>query len=114
MDRPIDGSYGGGWLISDEIPRLDAAVMMGTLGGVATSYAALLLFVGTLRDRPGVSLFVAFGLALLFTMGALLAFLIEMLLASRGLRDQANDANHRRDARTRPGRTGEPIRDASG
>jgi hypothetical protein len=44
--------------------------MMGTLGGVATSCAALLLFVGTLRDRPGVSLFVAFGLALLFTMGA--------------------------------------------
>ena len=38
---------------------LDAAVMMGTLGGVATSCAALLLFVGTLRDRPGVSLFVA-------------------------------------------------------
>ena len=70
---------------------LDAAVMMGTLGGVATSCAALLLFVGTLRDRPGVSLFVAFGLALLFTMDA--AFLIEMLLASRGLRDQANCAN---------------------
>jgi cytochrome c biogenesis protein CcdA len=70
---------------------LDVAVMMGTLGGVATSCAALLLFVGTLRDRPGVSLFVAFGLALLFTMGALVAFLIEMLLASRGLRDQANE-----------------------
>ena len=34
----------------------------------------------------------AFGLALLFTMGALVAFLIEMLLASRGLRDQANYA----------------------
>jgi Protein of unknown function (DUF2721) len=72
---------------------LDAAVRMGTLGGVATSCAALLLFVGTLRDRPGVSLFVAFGWALLFTMGALVAFLIEMLLASRGLRDQANYAN---------------------
>jgi Protein of unknown function (DUF2721) len=72
---------------------LDVAVMMGTLGGVATSCAALLLFVGSLRDRPGVSLFVAFGLALLFTMGALVAFLIEMLLASRGLRDQANYAN---------------------
>ena len=72
---------------------LDAAVMMGTLGGVATSCAALLLFVGSLRDRPGASLFVAFGLALLFTMGALGAFLIEMLLASRGLRDQANCAN---------------------
>jgi hypothetical protein len=46
---------------------LDAAVMMGTLGGVATSCAGLLLFVGTL--------------------------LIEMLLASRGLRDQADYAN---------------------
>jgi cytochrome c biogenesis protein CcdA len=74
---------------------LDVAVMMGTLGGVATSCAGLLLFVGTLRDRPGVALFVAFGLALLFTMGALLAFLIEMLLASRGLRDQANSADER-------------------
>jgi hypothetical protein len=67
--------------------------MMGTLAGVATSCAALLLFVGSLRDRPGVSLFVAFGLALLFTMGALIAYLIEMLLASRGLRDQADDAS---------------------
>jgi hypothetical protein len=72
---------------------LDAAVMMETLGGVATSCAPLLLFVGALRDRPGVSLFVAFGLALLFTMGALVAFLIEMLRASRGLCDQANYPN---------------------
>jgi hypothetical protein len=72
---------------------LDAAVIMGTLGGVATSCAGLFLFVGTLRDRPGMALFVAFGLALLFTMGALVAFLIEMLLASRGLRDQANSAD---------------------
>ena len=63
---------------------LDAAVMMGTLGGVATSCAGLLLFVGTLRDRPGVALFVAFGLALLFTV-RLVAFLIEMLARqSRG------------------------------
>jgi cytochrome c biogenesis protein CcdA len=76
---------------------LDAAVMMGTLGGVATSCAGLLLFVGTLRDRPGAALFVAFGLALLFTMGALIAFLIEMLLASRGLRDQANIATEAED-----------------
>ena len=72
---------------------LDAAVIMGTLGGVATSCAGLFLFVGTLRDRPGAALFVAFGLALLFTMGALVAFLIEMLLASRGLRDQADRAD---------------------
>ena len=86
---------------------LDAAVMMGTLGGVATSCAALLLFVGTLRDRPGVSLFVAFGLALLFTMGALVAFLIEMLLASRWVtRSGELRERGRRDARgTRRGRS---------
>ncbi|MGC2306474.1 MAG: hypothetical protein WA447_24380, partial [Candidatus Binatus sp.] len=72
---------------------VDRGVRVWELGGVATSCAGLLLFVGTLRDQPGVSLFVAFGLALLFTMGALVAFLIEMLLASRGLRDQADYAN---------------------
>ena len=33
------------------------------------------------------------GLALLFTIGALAAFLIEMLLASRALRNQANYAS---------------------
>ena len=72
---------------------LDVAVMMATLGGAATSIAALLLFVGTLRDRTGVSLFVAFGLALVFTVGALGAFLIEMLLASHGIRDLATKAD---------------------
>ena len=93
---------------------LDAAVMMGTLGGVATSCAALLLFVGTLRDRPGVSLFVAFGLALLFTMGALGAFLIEMLLASRGLRYQANCTNAAGEAHEHAAEgVGEPTRGKS-
>jgi len=72
---------------------LDAAVMLGTLGGAATCLAALLLFVGTLRDQTGVSLFIAFGLALLFTMGALAAFLFEMLLASRGIRDHISNAD---------------------
>jgi hypothetical protein len=81
---------------------LDAAVMMGTLGGIATSFAALLLFVGTLRDRAGISLFVAFGFALLFTMGALLAFLIEMLLASA-------ESGIWRSARPRGGDAAEPF-----
>jgi hypothetical protein len=58
----------------------------------------MLLFVGTLRDQAGISLFVAFGFALLFTMGALLAFLIEMLLASRGIRDLAASASEEGDA----------------
>jgi hypothetical protein len=68
---------------------LDAAVIMATLGGVSTSLAALTLFVDVLREHAGVSLFIAFGLALLMTMGALVAFLFEMLLASRGIRHEA-------------------------
>jgi hypothetical protein len=68
---------------------LDLAVILATLGGVLTSAAALLLFVDVLRDNAGVSLFVAFGLALIMTIGALVCFLIEMLLASRGVRREA-------------------------
>jgi Protein of unknown function (DUF2721) len=86
---------------------LDAAVMLATLGGIATCFAAMLLFVGTLRDKAGASLFVAFGFALLFTMGALLAFLIEMLLASRGIRDIAASA-------AEEGEAAEPFHDEEG
>jgi hypothetical protein len=78
---------------------LDAAVMSGTLGGAATCLAALFLFVGTLREETGVGvLFVSFGLALLFTVGALVAFLIEMLLAGRGIRDRVAKADQVGDA----------------
>jgi hypothetical protein len=52
-------------------------------------------------------LFIAFGFALLFTIGALVAFLIEMLLASRGIRDLAASASEAGDA-------GEPLRDEAG
>ena len=81
---------------------LDIAVMLGTLGGAATCLAALLLFVGTLREQAGISMFVAFGLALLFTVGALVAFLAEMLLASRGIRIEVAKADE-------PGETPEPL-----
>jgi hypothetical protein len=78
---------------------LDAAVMSGTLGGAATCLAALFLFVGTLREETGVGvLFVSFGLALLFTVGALAAFLTEMLLAGRGIRDRVAKADQAGDA----------------
>jgi hypothetical protein len=69
---------------------LDVAVILATLGGVLTSAAALLLFVDTLRKNAGAALFVAFGLALLMTIGALLCFLLEMLLASKGIRKEAS------------------------
>ena len=66
---------------------LDAAVVLGALAGVSTSTAALLLFVGTLRNGAGSTLmFLAFGGALVFTIGALAFFLLEMLMASRGIR----------------------------
>jgi hypothetical protein len=78
---------------------LDFAVMLGTLGGAATCLAALFLFVGTLRDETGVGvLFVSFGLALLFTVGALAAFLIEVLLAGHGIRERVAKADEIADA----------------
>jgi hypothetical protein len=66
---------------------LDVAVILGTVGGGATCAAAFALFVGALRNTivAGV-LFLCFGLALVCTIGALTAFLMEMLIASRGLR----------------------------
>ena len=87
---------------------LDAAVIMATLGGVSTSVAALLLFVDVLREHAGISLFVAFGLALLMTMGALVAFLFEMLLASRGIRHEAAKSSEESE----PGEAPEPPHEA--
>ena len=69
---------------------LDAAVVLGTIGGAATCAAAMALFVGTLRDRSAASvLFALFGLALLCTIAALAFFLIEILMAGNSLRAQA-------------------------
>jgi hypothetical protein len=68
---------------------LDFAVILAALGGMSTLLAAGLLFVDGLRDSAGAALFVAFGAALLLTIGALTGFLLEMLLASGGIRHQA-------------------------
>ena len=69
---------------------LDAAVVLGALAGGATSSATLVLFLGALRNNTVVSaLFILFGLAIVFTIGALAAFVTEMLMASRGLRSAA-------------------------
>ena len=73
---------------------LDAAVILAAAGGGATCLAALLLFVGTLRDQTGADfLFASFGLALLCTAGALTAFLVEVLIASHGIRDRVAAAS---------------------
>ncbi|MDQ1422330.1 MAG: hypothetical protein QOJ52_4292 [Acidimicrobiaceae bacterium] len=66
---------------------LDIAVVLGAAGGIGTCAATLVLFVGALRDRlAGSVLFLLFAGGLVCTVGALAAFLIEMLMASRGLR----------------------------
>lgn len=78
---------------------LDTAVVLGALGGVATCAAALVLFLGSLRDATVASaLFLVFGLALVATIGALAAFVFEMLLASRGLRAEAASRGQDADA----------------
>ena len=66
---------------------LDVAVVLATIAGVATSGAALVLFVGALGAAVVRSmLFVLFGGALLFAIAALFAFAVEMMMAGRGLR----------------------------
>jgi Protein of unknown function (DUF2721) len=76
---------------------LDVAVVLGVFAGVATCAATLVLFIGALRDSTLASLlFALFGLAILSTLGALIAFVLEMLMASRGLR--AEVAQRRRSA----------------
>lgn len=68
---------------------LDAAVVLAALGGGFTCLAALILFVGALRDsRVTIALFASFGAAIGSTMVAILAFVLELLLASRGLREK--------------------------
>ena len=68
---------------------LDIAVVLGALGGALTCLAALLLFLGSLRNTGvATALIASFGLALASTIGAVGAFLVEMLLSSRGLREE--------------------------
>jgi hypothetical protein len=66
---------------------LDVAVVLATIGGAATCAAALVLFLGALRDAEfRAVLFGLFGGALVFTIIALVTFAIEMVMAGRGLR----------------------------
>ena len=74
---------------------LDLAVILAALAGVSTLLSAALLFVGDLRDKASVALFFTFGFALLAAVGALTAFMVEMMLASVGIRDEAANSARR-------------------
>jgi uncharacterized protein DUF2721 len=68
---------------------LDAAVLFGGLGGAATCGAAFVLFLGSSRGSGvGAWLFGLFGVALGCTVVALMAFLIDSLMAWHGLRKE--------------------------
>ena len=68
---------------------LDTSVVMGATGGVSTCGAALALFLSSLRDAAIANWLVAlFGSALVFTVVALVAFLVDGLLAWHGLRQE--------------------------
>ena len=66
---------------------LDAAVILGSLGGASTCGAVLTMFYGALHGGVAANwLYGFFGLAILCTIAALASFTYEMLLASRFLR----------------------------
>jgi hypothetical protein len=74
---------------------LDLAVILAALAGMSTLVSAGVLFVDSLRDRTGWTLFFTFGVSLLLVIGALVAYLAEMMQASVGLRHEAKGAGER-------------------
>ena len=66
---------------------LDWAVILAAFAGASTCGAALALFLGAVRGSAGANLlFWLFGGAIVLTVAALVAFMIEMLIAGRGVR----------------------------
>jgi hypothetical protein len=68
---------------------LDTSVVLGGIGGASTCGAAFVLFLGGLHDTSVAAwLFWLFGAALGCTVGALMAFLVDSVLAWHGLRQE--------------------------
>lgn len=66
---------------------LDGAVVLGSIGAVATCLSILTLFVQALSNRVAASVLVGlFGLAIICTLASVAAFGAEMLISSRGVR----------------------------
>jgi hypothetical protein len=70
---------------------LDTAVVLAAVAGALTCSAVLVLFMGEVRgDGPATLLYLFFGAGIVLTMGALLAFVVEMLLAAVGVRNMVS------------------------
>ncbi len=66
---------------------LDAAVGLGAAGAVATCLAILTLFLFALSNKTIAAILLTFfGLAIVFTLGSVACFGLEMLLSSRAMR----------------------------
>ncbi|MGI4792828.1 MAG: DUF2721 domain-containing protein [Janthinobacterium lividum] len=66
---------------------LDASIVLDAIGGAATCGAALVLFLGSLRNSSAGSwLVLLFSVTLVCTMGALATFIADSVLAWHGLR----------------------------
>jgi hypothetical protein len=66
---------------------LDAAVVLGAIAAASTCASVFTLFVGALRNSTVASiLFTTFGLAIVCTISAIIAFTIEMMMAGSGVR----------------------------
>lgn len=100
-------ALGRGWRLRNLHGRsiaLQWAVLLAALGGALTCGAILLLFLGALLGRSAASLlFGLFGGAVVLTAGSLVAFVAEMLMASRSVRERlAHNA-------TAPSEAGDPA-----
>ena len=72
---------------------LDCAVVMATLAGAMTCRATLVLFLdGDRWTAAAEVLFILFGGSIVLTLGALCAFVLEMLMAARGVRQVVDDS----------------------
>ncbi len=74
-------------LVRRRLGALECAVLLAASTGAFTCATVLVLFLGEVGSSSGATILVlAFGGAIFLTMGALTAFVTEMLFAARGVR----------------------------
>jgi CHASE3 domain sensor protein len=74
-------------LLRNRARMLEIAVVLDALAGGLTCVTVLVLFLGELREAAAAKiLFFSFGAAIVLTMAALAAFVTEILLTTRGVR----------------------------
>ena len=75
---------------------LDTAVILSAIAKTAVCAAVLLLFAGAMGDQSvGLALLIAFGVAIVCALGAILAYTAEMLMAGTGIRAELAHGHRR-------------------